>query len=304
MNRKIVVICGPTGVGKTSAAIEVCRRFKGEVVGADSMQVYRQMDIGTAKPTDEEQRLATHHMIDVVDPDEPYDAARFASQADAVIESLGHRGVLPVVAGGTGLYVKALVHGLSEAIPSDPVITERLTAEALDHGPAPLYKRLVLVDPAYAEKISENDALRIVRALSVFEATGKPFSAHHAEHGFTESRYEALMVCLFADREVLYDRINRRVDLMVEQGLLAEVKDLLARGYHRGLKSMGSIGYRHMVEHLEDGVPWEETVRLLKRDTRRFAKRQLTWFRADPDMIWLDPGDTEGLFSAVESFIA
>jgi len=268
------------------------------------MQVYRQMDIGTAKPTEEEQRLATHHMIDVVDPDESYDAALFASQADAVIETLCGRGVLPVVAGGTGLYVKALVHGLSEAIPSDPVITERLTAEALDQGPAPLHARLVQVDPVYAAKISENDSLRIVRALSVFEATGTPFSAHHAAHGFAESRYEALTVCLFADREALYDRINRRVDLMVEQGLLAEVKGLLARGYHRGLKSMGSIGYRHMVEHLEDGVSWEETVRLLKRDTRRFAKRQLTWFRADPDMIWLAPGDKEGLFSAVESFIA
>jgi len=304
MKRKIVVICGPTGVGKTSAAIEVCRRFRGEVVGADSMQVYRQMDIGTAKPTEEEQRLATHHMIDVVNPDEPCDAALFASKADEVIEDLCGRGVLPVVAGGTGLYVKALVHGLSEAIPSDPVITERLTAEAKAHGPGSLYARLMHVDPAYAGKISGNDSLRIVRALSVFEATGKLFSAHHAEHGFLESRYDALKVCLFADREVLYDRINRRVDLMVAEGLLEEVKGLLDRGYHRGLKSMGSIGYRHMVEHLEDGVSWDETLRLLKRDTRRFAKRQLTWFRADPEMIWLDPGDTAGLFSAVETFIA
>ncbi|VFQ42682.1 trna dimethylallyltransferase [Desulfoluna butyratoxydans] len=268
------------------------------------MQVYRQMDIGTAKPTEEEQRQAVHHMIDVVDPDEPYDAALFASQADKVIGTLCDDGVLPVVAGGTGLYVKALVHGLSEAIPSDPVITERLTAEAEATGLAPLYARLAQVDPAYAEKISENDPLRIVRALSVFEATGKPFSAHHAEHAFAQARYDALKVCLFADREILYDRINRRVDLMVAEGLLDEVKGLLARGYHRNLKPMGSIGYRHMVEHLEDGVPWEETVRLLKRDTRRFAKRQLTWFRADPDMIWLDPGDTEGLFAAVESFIA
>lgn len=268
------------------------------------MQVYRQMDIGTAKPTEEEQRLAVHHMIDVVDPDEPYDAALFAAQADGVIDALCDGGVLPVVAGGTGLYVKALVHGLSEAIPSDPVITERLTAEVEASGLAPLYARLVQVDPAYADKISENDPLRIVRALSVFEATGKPFSAHHAEHAFAQARYDALKVCLFSDRETLYDRINRRVDLMVAEGLLDEVKGLLARGYHRGLKSMGSIGYRHMVEHLEDGVPWEETVRLLKRDTRRFAKRQLTWFRADPDMIWLDPGDTEGLFAAVESFLA
>lgn len=303
MNRKIVVICGPTGVGKTSAAIEVCRRFSGEVVGADSMQVYRQMDIGTAKPTAEEQRLATHHMIDVVDPDEHYDAALFAAQADEVISSLGGKGVLPVVAGGTGLYVKALIHGLSEAIPSDKAVSERLEAEVADLGPAALHARLAQVDPGYAAKISSNDPVRIVRALSVYEVTGKPLSAHHTEHAFAESRYDALKICLFSDRETLYDRINRRVDLMVEEGLLDEVRALLAKGYHRGLKSMGSIGYRHMVEHLEDGVSWEETVRLLKRDTRRFAKRQLTWFRSDTEMTWLAPGDTDGLFSAVEEFI-
>lgn len=303
MNRKIVVICGPTGVGKTSAAIEVCRRFGGEVVGADSMQVYRQMDIGTAKPTEEEQRLATHHMIDVVDPDEPYDAALFAAQADAVIEGLGQKGRLAVVAGGTGLYVKALVHGLSAAIPSDKAITARLAAEAENLGASTLYARLLRVDPAYAKRISDKDSVRIVRALSVFEATGKPFSAHHAEHGFAGARYDALKICLFSSREILYDRINRRVDLMVGEGLLDEVRGLLARGYHRHLKSMGSIGYRHMVGYLEDGVSWEETLRLLKRDTRRFAKRQLTWFRADPDMVWLDPGDRAGLFFAVEAFL-
>ncbi len=261
------------------------------------------MDVGTAKPTAEEQRLAPHHMIDVVDPDEHFDAALFAAQADGVIEALAGKGVLPVVAGGTGLYVKALLHGLSAAIPSDKAITARLTEEAEAEGPASLYTRLASVDPVYAARISDQDSVRIVRALSVFEATGKPFSTHHTEHGFAESRYDALKICLFSDREVLYDRINRRVDLMVEEGLLDEVRGLLARGYHRGLKSMGSIGYRHMVEHLEDGVSWEETIRLLKRDTRRFAKRQLTWFRADSEMVWLDPGDRAGLVSAVDEFI-
>lgn len=304
MKRKIVVICGPTGVGKTAAAISVCRRFGGEVVGADSMQVYRQMDIGTAKPTAEEQRLATHHMIDVVNPDEHYDAALFVAQADEVISDLLKKERVPVVAGGTGLYVKALLHGLSEAIPSDPVITRRLMAEVEASGPAPLHARLAQVDPLYAARISDNDPVRVVRALSVFEATGKPFSAHHTDHAFSEERYEALKVCLFADREALYDRINRRVDLMVAEGLLGEVEGLLEKGYHRHLKSMGSIGYRHMVEHLADGVPWDETVRLLKRDTRRFAKRQLTWFRADPGMIWLDPEDRDGLASVVDAFLS
>ncbi len=272
-------------------------------MGADSMQVYRHMDIGTAKPTEEETRRAVHHMIDVVTPDEHYDAARFATDADAVIASLGDRGALPVVAGGTGLYVKALLHGLSDAIPSDVDISRRLTAQADELGAPALYTRLMVVDPVYAAKISANDPVRIVRALSVFEATGKPLSAHHAEHAFLETRYEALKICLFSSREVLYDRINRRVDLMVEEGLLDEVRGLLAKGYHGGLKSMGSIGYRHMVAHLEGGVPWEETIRLLKRDTRRFAKRQLTWFRADPQMVWLAPEDHEGLFSVVENFI-
>ena len=304
MKRKIVVICGPTGVGKTSAAIEVCERFGGEVVGADSMQVYRQMDIGTAKPTEEERGRAVHHMIDVVDPDESFDAARFATQADGVIASMAERGVLPVVAGGTGLYVKALTQGLADAIPSDKAISLRLTEEAAELGSGVLYARLEAVDPGYAAKISANDSVRIVRALSVFESTGTSFSDHHAGHAFQDVRYDALKICLFSDREVLYDRINRRVDLMVAEGLLGEVQGLLERGYHRGLKSMGSIGYRHMVEHIEDGIPWDETLRLLKRDTRRFAKRQLTWFRADPDMVWLVPGDTGALFSAVKDFIS
>lgn len=272
-------------------------------MGADSMQVYRYMDIGTAKPTEKEKQRAVHHMIDVVAPDEHYDAARFATDADAVIASLGDKGVLPVVAGGTGLYVKALIHGLSESIPSDEAITQRIMAEVDEIGSSALYARLVAVDPVYAAKISGNDSSRIVRALSVFEATGKPFSAHHAEHAFLETRYDVLKIVLFSSREVLYDRINRRVDLMVEEGLLDEVRALLAQGYHGRLKSMGSIGYRHMVAHLEEGVPWEETIRLLKRDTRRFAKRQLTWFRGDSQMIWLEPGDLEGLFSAVENFI-
>lgn len=272
-------------------------------MGADSMQVYRQMEIGTAKPTAEEQRAAVHHMIDVVDPDDAFDAAAFADAADGVIDSLFARGVVPVVAGGTGLYVKALLHGLSAAIPSDASVTARLTKEAEEGGLVPLYKRLQEVDPAYASRISSNDPIRIVRALEVFEATGKPYSAHHEEHRFQESRYDALKICLASEREVLYDRINRRVDIMIEEGLLDEVRGLLEKGYHRELKSMGSIGYRHMVEHLLDGQPWEETVRLLKRDTRRFAKRQLTWFRADPEMVWLSPTDHEGLFQAVETFL-
>ncbi|MCG8472166.1 MAG: tRNA (adenosine(37)-N6)-dimethylallyltransferase MiaA [Desulfobacterales bacterium] len=303
MNRKVIIISGPTGVGKTSAAIAVCKRFGGDVVGADSMQVYRQMEIGTAKPTSDEQSQAKHHMIDVVEPNESFDAALFAKQADAVIESLFKQGVLPVVAGGTGLYVKALVHGLSEAIPSDEKVTARLTHEAEEKGLVSLYARLKEVDPDYAGRISSNDPIRIVRALEVFEVTGKPYSAHHQEHGFSEKRYDALKICLASDREVIYDRINRRVDLMIEEGLLDEVKGLLAKGYHRNLKSMGSIGYRHMVEHLLDGVPWDETVRLLKRDTRRFAKRQLTWFRSDPEMIWLEPGDLDALFERVASFL-
>ncbi len=299
----IVVICGPTGVGKTAAAIAVAEAFGGEIVGADSMQIYRSMDIGTAKPTPEEQARVRHHMIDILNPDEPFDAARYAETAGDGIERLHEERLLPLVVGGTGLYIKALVHGIFQARPVDPEVRERLKREAEKRGSAQLYERLRLKDPEAARRLHPNDAFRIVRALEICEATGKPLSDHHGDHRFAEARFDALKIGLTLPRETLYERIDRRVDLMIAEGLLEEVKALIEMGYGPDLKPMRSIGYRHMAAWLAGDLTWEEAVRTLKRDTRRYAKRQLTWFRADPEMTWHSPSEIPALTDRTAAFL-
>jgi tRNA dimethylallyltransferase len=301
---RVIVICGPTGIGKTRAAIRLAQRFHGEIIGADSMQIYRRMDIGTAKPTPAEQRLVKHHMVDIVDPDTPYDAARYAAEAGRVVKDLHARGVVPVVAGGTGLYLKALIYGLFDSRPPDPANRRRLAQIADTHGTAYLHARLAAHDPAGAAAIHVNDRFRIIRALETFQATGRPMSALQQTHRFAVPRFATFRIGLTMPRDALYARIDRRVDQMVAEGLLDEVRALLDRGYPATLKSMQSIGYRHMVDYLCNDVPWGETLRLLKRDTRRYAKRQFTWFRADPDLVWAAPEDIGSLMPAVESFLA
>jgi tRNA dimethylallyltransferase len=303
MKPKIIVIAGPTGVGKTSIAIELCRDFRGEIIGADSMQVYRLMDIGTAKPTLAQQAMAPHHMVDILRPDESFDAGRFVGMADSKIHMLNSAGKIPFVVGGTGLYIKALIHGLSRARPADAKVLQRLKEEAKEHGAESLHRRLAECDPAAAEKIHVNDLFRITRALEIFEVTGAPISHYHNEHRFAGENYRALKLGLNLDRETLYERINKRVDQMIDEGLLDEVKGLLDSGYPAGLKSMQSIGYRHMADHLVNGVPWEETCQTLKRDTRRYAKRQLTWFKADPEIKWFGPNQLEGIRKEVKKFM-
>jgi tRNA dimethylallyltransferase len=301
---RVIVVCGPTGIGKTRTAIHLAQRFRGEIIGADSMQIYRRMDIGTAKPTPEEQALVKHHMVDIVDPDTPYDAARYADEAGQVIGHLHERGVVPVVAGGTGLYIKALIYGLFDSRPPDSACRRNLEQLADTHGSAYLHARLAALDPAAAAGTHVNDRFRIIRALETFETTGRPMSALQKEHRFAEPRFATFRIGLTMPREMLYDRIERRVDQMVAEGLLEEVRRLLVQGYPATLKSMQSIGYRHMVDYLNSGVPWEETLLLLKRDTRRYAKRQFTWFRADPDIVWIAPEDVETLIPAIENFLA
>ncbi|MFH2063949.1 MAG: tRNA (adenosine(37)-N6)-dimethylallyltransferase MiaA [Pseudomonadota bacterium] len=301
---KIVIICGPTGIGKTAAAIELARIFSGEIISADSMQVYREMDIGTAKPTRTEQESVPHHMINLVNPDEPFDAAVFAAMADSVITSLVQQGRLPFVVGGTGLYIKALIHGLSRARPADANVLSRLKQEAKQSGPEALHQRLEKCDPEAAKKIHPHDAFRIIRALEIFEATGNPITSFHEKHQFADTKYQTLKICLSAEREELYSRINQRVDIMLEQGLLAEVEQLLRKGYTADLKSMQSLGYRHMTEFLSGKTPWEETVHNMKQDTRRYAKRQLTWFKADPEIKWFTKDQIDDIRGEIRSFLA
>lgn len=301
---KIIIICGPTGIGKTAVAVDVAQHFNGQIIGADSMQVYKYMDIGTAKPTAEEQNRVAHHMIDIVEPDETFDAARYAGLARAKIFELIQQNITPFVVGGTGLYIKALLHGLFNAEESDPDVRRRLKKEAAVHGSEYLHARLGRLDPETARRLHTHDSYRILRALEVVETTGKPISRHHQEHGFLEQPFRSLKIGLNMDRADLYEGINARVDVMISAGFIDEVRNLLARGYAKDLKSMQSIGYRHMVDYIEGRLSWEECTRTLKRDHRRYAKRQLTWFNADPEIIWKEPGQMNAIMIIIEKFNA
>ena len=268
------------------------------------MQVYRRMEIGTAKPSADEQAQVRHHLIDVVEPDEPFDASRYCELARHAAAELHVRNILPVVAGGTGLYIKALLYGVFQAPAPDPKVRKRLQREAEQSGPRQLHRRLEEIDPEAAERIHPNDAFRIVRALETLEVTGETISAHQKRHRFQDCPYRTFKIGLRMDREALYARINARVDAMVQAGLKEEVRSLLAAGYSAELKSMQSLGYRHIATYIEGRLEWEETVRTMKRDHRRYAKRQLTWFRADPEITWTEPQEISGLYPAIEKFLA
>ena len=300
---RIVVIGGPTGAGKTRFAIDLARRFDGEIVGADSMQIYRRMDIGTAKPTPVEQAAVPHHLIDVVDPDDAFDAAAYAVMATDAIDRIIERGHAVFVVGGTGFYIKALIYGLFEEGPGDAAVRCRLRQQAADEGTAALHRRLAAIDPEAAAKIHPNDTYRIVRALEVFSVTGEPLSRFQRRHGFRQPRFHTLELGLTWPRPILYERIDRRVDAMLEEGFLDEVRQLLADGYSRDLKSMQSLGYRHLAAVIDGEVPLDEAVRTLKRDHRRYAKRQLTWFGARPGIHWLSPDASTAAHDRVRDFL-
>lgn len=300
---RVIVICGPTGVGKTSSVIEIAKEFNGEIINADSMQIYKYMDIGTAKPTLKEQACVKHHMIDIVNPDEPFDAAKFAKMARRIIMQLYKRNITPFIVGGTGFYIKALLYGLFQAEPVDPDFRLRLKNEAEIDGAAFLHKRLKKYDPDTAEKIHPNDTYRIIRALEILEATGKTISEYHREHRFADNPFEVLTIGLHMNREVLYDRINRRVDTMISAGLLDEVKRLIGMGLAEELKPMQSIGYRHMIDFIKGRISWDDTLQTFKRDTRRYAKRQFTWFKADPDILWTEPKELTEMCRLIKNFL-
>jgi len=299
----LIVICGPTGIGKTAAGIEAAEAFGGEIISADSMQIYKYMDIGTAKPTSEERARIFHHMIDIIEPDKEFSAAKFALTAAEKIESIRERGNIPFMVGGTGLYIKALVHGLFSPGTSFSDTRNRLKKEAETNGTESLYKRLLESDRGAADKIHPNDTFRIIRALEVYETTGMSISEHHKKHRFSGNRFNVLKIGLTTDREDLYKQIEKRVDLMIEAGFAEEVKRLLEMNYPAGLKSMQSIGYRHMVEYMAGRIPLDETIRTLKQDTRRFAKRQMTWFNADPEIVWVKPDQTDDIKMLINSFL-
>lgn len=291
-------------MGKTGFAIALAQHFGGEIVGADSMQIYRHMHVGTAKPTDGERAAAFHHMVDVADPDERYDAAKYACQARKCLTRLGTDHKLPLVVGGTGLYIKALLYGLSQGAPSDFKVRSRLKNELDQSGAFHMHQRLAQVDSESAHRIHPNDSYRVLRALEVIEISGRSLTAFHKDHGFSQPAYTALQIGLTLPREMLYARIDRRVDMMLDTGLEQEVRSLLKQGYSPKLKSMQALGYRHMVEFIQGRIAWDEAVRTLKRDHRRYAKRQLTWFGAVDDIHWLAPDNTSEAVDLMTDFIS
>ncbi len=300
---KLVIITGPTAAGKSSLAIDMALYFHGEIVNADSMQVYRGMDVGTAKPSIKERMGIPHHLLDIVDPDENFNAAIYRSFAEPILKEIASRNTVCFVVGGTGLYIKALLGGLFKSPPTDYDLREKLHQESATRGLQSLYEQLKVLDPESALNIHPHDKTRIIRALEIIHLTGQPFSSLIRNHQFKERAFQTLKISLDVDREVLYHRINNRSLVMLQTGLIEETQRLLDMGYTSELKAMKSLGYRHVIRYLNNEWDFEELVRKLQTDTRRYAKRQLTWFRADPEMIWIDPEDRARVRNAIEAFI-
>jgi tRNA dimethylallyltransferase len=301
----LVVIAGPTGVGKTAVAAALAKRVAIEVVSADSRQVYRGMDVATGKPSAETRRQVAHHLVDVVDPDDRYHAARFRVDSAAAIDAIRARGHLPVVVGGTGLYVRALLRGLDPAPPADPDFRRELAAIAAAEGRASLHARLSLAAPGVARRLHPNDHVRVVRALEMARAGASALAQERWREPIDS--YDVTYFGLTMDRETLARRLVARAASFVEAGLRAEVERLLARGYDPTLPSLQSIGYREFVRVVRDGLDPAEALRLMQRDTVRYAKRQWTWFAREPGIEWLDverAGGVEGAAGAMASALA
>ncbi len=299
------IICGPTAAGKTGLAAQLARNFPFEVVSADSRQVYRLMDIGTAKPTAAEQAQVRHHLIDVVWPDEEFNASLFVDLAKQAISEITSRGHRPLLVGGTGLYIRALTEGLVQAPGAAPELREQLARWADEAGGDALHRRLQDVDPQSAKRLHPNDRLRIIRALEVFEQTGRTLSAFQAEHRFGDRPYRTLKIGLTLEREELYCRVDSRAEQMFESGLLDETEQLLTAGYNRELKSLQTIGYRQAIEFLSGECTREEALVDLQRATRRYARQQLTWLRQDKSIKWVDSSaDFDKIHKFIEDFYA
>jgi len=284
----ILIIAGPTAVGKTDASLLLAQELGAEIVSADSMQIYRGMDIGTAKPTREQRRLVYHHMLDIADPAQPYSVGDYLRDARAALDGIISSGGVPIVVGGTGLYIRALMRGLFHGPPADVELRGRLLQKDADQGEGALYAELAGVDPAAAVKIHPNDLRRTVRALEVYYLRDRTISDFQQEHAFRDRPYPFRLLFLTRERKELYPRIERRVDQMIVDGLEAEVRRLFDQGYADTLPSMQGLGYKHFMDFFHGRSSREDAVALLKRDTKRYAKRQFTWFRREPEAAWVD----------------
>ena len=285
----LLIVAGPTATGKSDSAVELALRMNGEVISADSMQVYRGMDIGSAKITREEMRGVPHHLIDCADPDENWNVVRFQKEARNAVQDIISRGRLPILCGGTGFYIQALLYDIDfTQMEENTPLRERLSAMAAEKGPEAVHKLLAERDPASAAAIHPNNIKRVIRALEFMEESGNSIASHNMQQRERESYYRSVFFVLTMERARLYERIDRRVDLMMERGLVEEVSRLRDMGIRRDSTSMQGIGYKQIYGYLEGEYDLDEAVRLVKRDTRHFAKRQLTWFRREKDVIWTD----------------
>ncbi len=290
MNKKpLIVIVGPTAAGKTGLSIALALDLNGEIVSADSMQIYRHMDIGTAKPTIEERHGLKHYLIDEVEPDASFSVANYKQLADTYIDEITNKGKLPIMIGGTGLYIDTVVNNIkfSETV-CDWDYRNQLKEIVQEKGNEYIHHLLEEVDPITAKKLHINDVRRVIRALEVFKYTGVPMSKHQEESRKEPSPYQTTIIGLTMDRKRLYERINKRVDIMIEQGLIEEVQRLLEMGYTSELTSMKGLGYKEIIDYLEGKTSYEDAIEILKRDTRRYAKRQLTWFSRNKEIYWID----------------
>ena len=287
--RPMVILTGPTAVGKTALSIELAKKINGSIISADSMQVYRHMDIGSAKIKPEEMEGIPHHLIDVLEPDDEFHVVKFQQLAKKAMREIWERGHIPIVTGGTGFYIQALLYDIDfDENEKEDACRKELEAYAKEHGAEALHEKLAFVDPASAEMIHPNNIKRVIRALEFYEQTGKRISEHNETQRQRESPYAFAYFVLTDDRAHLYARINRRVDQMIEEGLVNEVQALKDKGYTKQLVSMQGLGYKEILDYLDGNCTLEEAIYTIKRDTRHFAKRQLTWFKRERDVIWIN----------------
>ena len=286
--RPLVILTGPTAVGKTELSIELAKKINGEMISADSMQVYRYMDIGTAKIKPEEMQGVKHYLIDVLDPTQDFNVVTFQHLAKQAMEEIYAKGRIPIVVGGTGFYIQALLYDTAFEETEEPEYRRELSAYYEQYGAHLLHERLKEIDPVSYDTIHENNVKRVIRALEFYHDTGYPISKHNSEQKQKESPYNFEYFVLNDDRAVLYDRIEKRIDLMMEAGLAEEVKKLLDYGCTPDMVSMQGLGYKELIPYLNGECSIEDTVYILKRDTRHFAKRQLTWFRREKEVTWVD----------------
>ena len=303
-NKKpLIILTGPTAVGKTDTSIALAKSVGGEIISADSIQVYRHMDIGSAKITKEEMQGVPHFLIDALEPDEEFNVVVFQMLALQAMEEIYKRGHIPIITGGTGFYIQALLYGVDfDEVETDNSYRKELEEYAGEHGAEALHERLAAVDKEAAEAIHPNNVKRVIRALEYHKQTGEKISEHNEEQRQKKSPYNFAYFVLNRDRAVLYDRINRRVDMMFEQGLVAEVWKLLDMGYERKLVSMQGLGYKEVAAYLDGEFTLEEAKEIIKRDTRHFAKRQITWFKRETNVDWIDMeqyADAQGVVEAL-----